>query len=79
MSESAVLFRTGDAVWIECAGVRAAGTVELASTNGKSLMLAFDALIDGHLGAMPVLQGDDGVFRSLVTDSAISIRTRVPF
>lgn len=79
MTNVPTLFRTGDAVWIECAGVRAAGTVELASTNGKSLMLAFDALIDGHLGMMPVLQDDDGVFRSLVTDSEISIRTRVPF
>lgn len=51
----------------------------LASPNGRSLLLAFDGALHTptggvFLGAMPVLQGDDGVFRDLlVGDSEVRL------
>jgi len=51
----------------------------LASDNGRSLMLLFDGVVlDGHLGSMPVLQGDDGVFRSLFTGQTVYLFRRTP-
>jgi hypothetical protein len=65
--------KTGDRVKIECAGRRVDGTVILASENGASLMLAFEALLDGHVGMMPVLRGDDGSYRAIMTGSTVEI------
>lgn len=67
------IFGTGDAVLIECEGVTVEGVVILASENGKSLMLGFDALLDGYVGMLPVLRDDDGGYRSLVTGVAVTI------
>lgn len=39
----------------------------LASSNGKSLMLEFMTVLDGHVGMMPVLMGNDGRYYSIVT------------
>ena len=69
-------YRTGEAVMIECDGRRVAGTVALASGNGRSLMLQFEALIDGHAGLMPVLMDDDGIYRSIVTDIEVRLTPR---
>jgi hypothetical protein len=66
--------RTGDEVLIECAGVEIAGTVLLASTNEKSLMLGFEAILDGHVGTMPVLRNDDGSYHSIVTGALVKVR-----
>jgi hypothetical protein len=53
--------------------VTCAGTVLLASANGRSLMLGFDAILLGHVGMMPVLLGDDGVFRSVATGDEVRL------
>lgn len=70
--------KTGDAVQIKCAGAMfpVDGTVILASENGASLMLGFEAILDGHVGMMPVLRGDDGVYRSIVTGVEVVITPR---
>jgi hypothetical protein len=68
-------FKTGDLVWIGCDDRTVEGVVMLASGNGRSLMLSFEALLDGHAGMMPVLE-TDGVFRSIVTGQAIAIARR---
>jgi hypothetical protein len=68
-----VTFATGEKVMIECKGVNRYATVELASSNGKSLALVFEAIIDGHVGMMPVLLDDDGVYRSIVNGVAVKI------
>lgn len=69
-------FQTADPVTIGCQGRTVDGVVQLASSNGKSLMLCFDAMLDGHVGMMPVLLGDDGVFRSIVTGTAVELTPR---
>lgn len=66
-------FRTGDHVLIECGGRTVPGTVLMASGNGKSLMLNFDAIIDGHVGMMPVLLCDDGVFASIMNGVEVKL------
>lgn len=67
-------FKTGDAVRIECEGRTVVGSVALASSNGKSLMLEFDAMLAGHLGMMPVLQDDDGVYMSIVNGVVVTLK-----
>lgn len=67
------IFQTGDTVKIQYADESIAGTVILASGNGRSLMLSFDGLIDGHFGTMPVLADDLGVYRSLMTGAAVEL------
>jgi hypothetical protein len=66
--------RTGDAVTIECDGRTIPGTVILASPNGVSLMLGFEAVLDGHLGMMPVLRDDDGSYASIMTGIKVTLR-----
>jgi hypothetical protein len=66
--------KRGDRVIIECDGKTVPGIVLLASENDKSLMLSFDALIDGHVGMMPVLQNDDGEYRSIMTDVLVKLQ-----
>jgi hypothetical protein len=45
------IWKTGDAVRVTCKGRTVVGTIALASPNGKSLALQFDALA-----------GDDGIW-----------------
>lgn len=66
--------KRGDRVLIECDGKTVLGIVLLASENDKSLMLSFDALIDGHVGMMPVLQDDDGEYRSIMTGVLVKLQ-----
>lgn len=66
--------KTGDKVQIECQGVSIIGTVVLASSNGKSLMLGFDGILDGHFGGMPVLRDDDGTYRSIMSGTPVKLR-----
>jgi NADH dehydrogenase FAD-containing subunit len=68
-----IIFQTGDPVTIDCQGRTVPGVVQLASSNGKSLMLKFDAMLDGHVGMMPVLLDDDGVFRSIMSGVAVEL------
>lgn len=56
---------TGDAVEIVYGDHVVRGWVKLASGNGLSLMLEFEAVLGGFVGMMPVLLDDDGVYRDL--------------
>jgi hypothetical protein len=71
MSEN---FTTGQKVQIECDGRTLPGSVVFASSNGKSLMLGFDAMLAGHLGMMPVLRDDDGIYHSIMTDVSVTLK-----
>ena len=66
-------FRTGDYVLIECGGRTVPGTVLMASGNGKSLMLNFEAIIDGHIGMMPVLLMNDGAYVSIMNGVEVKL------
>lgn len=68
--------RRGDFVTIQYEGRSVAGMILLASPNGKSLMLGFDAMLGGHVGSMPVLMDHDGTYRSIVTNEMVSIKPR---
>lgn len=70
------IWRTGDKVTIRCAGCTVPGHVILASGNGKSLMLGFDTILDGHVSAMPVLADDAGEFRSIVNGVSVTLGDR---
>jgi hypothetical protein len=70
---AAAPFVAGQAVQIECCGQTLAGEVIFSSSNGKSLMLGFDAMLEGHIGMMPVLQDDDGAFHSVMNGVAVRI------
>jgi hypothetical protein len=52
-------FKTGDEVTITFALRTVEGTVELASENGRSLVLTFDTLLGGYAGMMPVRWEND--------------------
>jgi hypothetical protein len=51
-------------------------TVILASPNGRSLLLSFDALLGNHAGAMPVLADDDGEFWSAVSGEPVILSVK---
>jgi hypothetical protein len=71
-------YKTGDLVSIKYPGAMFPldGTVLFASSNGKSLYLTFEGILEGHLGSMPVLQGDDDIYRSVVTDTPVELSPR---
>jgi len=52
------IWRTGESVRITYAGRTVLGKVILASSNGRSLALEFDAMLGGWPGGMPVLWDD---------------------
>jgi hypothetical protein len=66
-------WRQGDRVMIAIGPDSTPGVVILASGNGKSLMLEFEAILHGHVGTMPVLLEDDGCFRSVVTGEVVTL------
>jgi hypothetical protein len=65
--------RTGESVLIEYEGRTLPGSVMLASGNGRSLMLAFDGLLGGHAGMMPVLQDEHGAYSALMTGAEVKV------
>jgi hypothetical protein len=56
--------KTGDKLRLTCDGRTVAGWVIMASPNGRSLAVGFEAILLGHVGMMPLLQDDDGVYRT---------------
>lgn len=70
------IFCTGQNVTIECGGQTVPGSIVLASSNGRSLMLGFDAVLDGHVGMMPVLQDEHGVFSAIMSGTVVRIHAR---
>lgn len=61
------VWKKGDVVRITFEGQSARAEVLLASGNGKSLMLQFEAIVGGFVGMMPVLWNDaTGSFEEIV-------------
>ena len=75
-------FKAGQDVVITCDGNSLAAKVTLASDNGRSLMLSFDAALwtgDGmYAGMMAVLRDADGVYRELMLGHAVQIELLGP-
>lgn len=55
----------GDFVTIECEGRTCTGMVLLASANGRSIMVGYEGILAGFVGAMPISQQDDGTYTAL--------------
>jgi hypothetical protein len=67
------VWKTGDELMIRHGDRAVRGHVILASPNGKSLMLGFEAILAGCVGTMPVLQEDDGSYRVLIDGSEVAL------
>jgi len=68
------IWKTSDPVRIRYEGRVVAGKVLLASGNGVSLFLGFQALLGGHLDGMPVIWDEAaGEFQSIVTSKRVEI------
>ena len=68
--------RQGDSIVITCEDMQVDGTVVIASENNVSLMIRFEAILGGHVGMMPVLLHGDGVYRSIIDGTEVSIEQR---
>lgn len=69
-------FTKDDAINVTCEGRTIDGVVLIASPNNVSLMIGFEAMLNGHVGMMPIFLHDDGVYRSIVDGTAVSIRKK---
>ena len=72
-TESGSAWKQGDVITIACDGRSVEGVILLASKNGASLMIGFEAILHGHVGMMPLARGDDGVYRSIMDDTEVAI------
>jgi hypothetical protein len=66
----------GDKIEIIHEGRIIDGIVLMASSNGLSLMIAFDAMITGHLGMMPVTMRDAVSGFSIIDGTEIMIKRK---
>lgn len=68
-----MILKRGDIVIATYGDKTVDAMVTLASPNGKSLIIMFEAMLGGHVGVMPVLMHDDGRFESLLEGRPISL------
>lgn len=65
-------FQPGDRVLLVTDERRVEAEVMIASPCGRSLMVAFEAIVSGHVGMMPLLAEGDG-FISVVTGEPVHL------
>lgn len=70
--------KVGQRVALTFGGRTVEATVVLASANGRSLFLEFEAVLGGYAGKMPVLQEEGGEYRDLVTGSVAQLAPLFP-
>lgn len=75
MTGPSVIYQRGDFVEITAGGRTVDGMVAVASPCGKSLIVMFDAILDGHVAAMPLVGDVDG-FVSLITGNRVILRSK---
>jgi hypothetical protein len=68
-----VTYRKGDLVKLTAGERSVTAVIEAASLNGKSLFVRFEAIVNGHVGGMPLLQNDAGIYESIVTGEPVTI------
>jgi hypothetical protein len=71
------ILKTGDQIAITFEGRTVGGRVEFASSNGKSVMISFEAILGGFVGMMPVSREDDGTYTLVFGGAPIVIKPRV--
>lgn len=68
------VWKRGERVAISYLGRTVTGRVEIASQSGESLMLAFEALLGGFAGHMPVLWHESpGEYRDIIMGAVVGI------
>jgi hypothetical protein len=66
------MFLKGDPVILEMEGREVRAIVAMASANGKSLLLEFDANLGGYMGFIPLLHDGHG-YRDLIRDLPVEV------
>jgi hypothetical protein len=69
-------FRKGDAIEIGWEGRTVDGTIYLMSENQISGLIRFEAILGKHAGAMPIMLGDDGSYRSIIDGTEVTMRRK---
>ena len=68
------IWKTGDAVRITYRGRTVDGAIQLASPNGRSIMLSFEAVLGNYAGGMPAMRGENGgPFYCLVNNEEVTL------
>lgn len=67
------ILKRDDLVTATYQGKAVDAVVQLASPNGKSLIIRFEAMLGGHLGVMPVTQDDEGDYWALLEGHQITL------
>jgi len=67
------IFIKGESVLINHNATRSPGKVLMASSNGFSLLVAFDGIIANHAGMLPLLYDGTGTYRSII-DTSVCIK-----
>ena len=63
------VWRVGEKCRVTCEGRAVDAKVVLASLNGVSIIVEFDAIVAGYAGVMPLLWSEeDGAFKTIVGD-----------
>ena len=68
--------KENDAIVIRCGERVVEGVVLLASSNGESLMIGFEALLNGHAGMMPLSRQPDGSYRSIIDGTVVRVEPK---
>jgi hypothetical protein len=71
-------FHRGDAVVIQTDDKTVSGYIVLASENGISLLLCFEAMIGRHAGMMPVLHDYGENYKSIIDGHHVRVRRAEP-
>lgn len=70
-------FANGEEILIDHEGRTVEGFVMMASPNGQSLMIGFEALLGGHIGMMPVTMTSETEGFSIIDGTEVTIRKKV--
>lgn len=69
-----MIYRKGQLVKLTAGEHTVTAEIMAASTNGKSLFLRFEAILNGHVGCIPLVQDDDGPgYHSIITGEPVTI------
>lgn len=60
-----MILKRGDHVRVTASNRSVVAMVTMASPNGRSIILMFDAVLGGWVGAMPAFEADDGTWAAL--------------
>lgn len=68
--------KAGDRVILKCEGSSVEAIVVLASSNGKSVVFSFDAILAGHIGMMPATMHDATEGETMVGSHPITVEPK---